>query len=229
MRVLIIVPAHNEEQNIEDVVHTIQRAGYDYLVIDDGSSDSTAQICRDAGFNFVSLSQNLGIGGAVQTGHLYAFQNGYDVDVQFDGDGQHDINYVPVLLEGIQAGSDLVIGSRFLAQTEGFKSSKLRRVGINWLRFWIRLFTGQTITDATSGFRACDRKVIALFANSYPIDYPEPESIVTVHHCGLAVSEVPVVMHERQGGRSSIGGFKSAYYMIKVSLAIAVAGLSKRR
>jgi glycosyltransferase involved in cell wall biosynthesis len=229
MRVLLIIPAYNEEESILEVVQTVCEAGYDYVVVNDGSKDSTARICEKHGINYVNLFFNLGIGGAVQTGHLYALQHGYDVDIQFDGDGQHDISYVPALLKGIEGGSDLVIGSRFLEKTDGFQSTGMRRVGIRWLSRRIRHATGLSITDPTSGFRACGREAIRLFAQSYPIDYPEPESIVAAHNRGLTVSEEPVIMHERQGGTSSINIWRGAYYMIKVTLAIKIEAARDKR
>lgn len=148
----------------------------------------------------VSLPQNLGIGGGVQTGHKYALEHGYDIDIQFDGDGQHDVACIPDLVDAISQGADLAIGSRFVDDRENFRSTWLRRVGINWLSFWIKLFTGKTATDPTSGFRACSRTAIELFSKSYPIDYPEPESIVLALKNGLAIKDVAVLMHERQGG-----------------------------
>jgi glycosyltransferase involved in cell wall biosynthesis len=229
MKVLFVIPAYNEEESIRRVVETVRAAGYDYVVINDGSSDRTAEICRDNGINFVNLFYNLGIGGAVQTGHLYALHHGYDVDIQFDGDGQHDIGCVPALLEGIKQGNDLVIGSRFLEPTDGFQSTGLRRFGIRWLSRRIRSAAQISVTDPTSGFRACSRRAIELFAKNYPIDYPEPESIVAAHNQGLKVSEVPVIMHERQGGTSSINIWKGAYYMVKVSLAISIEARKGRR
>lgn len=226
MKTLLVVPAYNESANIVAVTDSIKAAGYDYVVINDGSKDNTADICRDYGINFVDLPRNLGIGGAVQTGHRYAYEHGYDVDIQFDGDGQHDVNYVSTLLEEIEKGKDLVIGSRFLEATDGFQSTAMRRAGIRWLAHCLYATTGLHITDATSGFRACGRKTIELFCNNYPSDYPEPESIVLAHKQGLRVGEAPVKMHERQGGKSSISAFNSIYYMIKVTLAIAIAGAS---
>lgn len=228
MRVLIVIPAYNEEANIVSVVDMVKRAGYDYVVINDGSKDSTAEICRKEGINFVDLKLNLGIGGAVQTGHKYALEHGYDVDVQIDGDGQHDIAYLPKLLEQIESGADLAIGSRFLEETEGFQSTALRRLGINWLNWCIRRVCGLRITDATSGFRASGRKAIELFAHDYPIDYPEPEAIVLAHNKGLVVKEEPVVMRARQGGTSSINLWKGAYYMVKVTLAVLIEGINSK-
>ena len=228
-RVLVIIPAYNEEANIAAVAKRVRDAGYDYLVVNDGSVDRTEGVCQEHHLNYVSLPVNMGIGGAVQTGHLYAYENGYDVDIQVDGDGQHDISYAPRLIEQIENGADLVIGSRFVSQSEGFQSTVLRRAGIKWLEKCIRHVTGLTITDSTSGFRASGKAAIALFAQSYPADYPEPESIVSAYRHGLDVVEVPVSMHERQGGKSSINAMKSIYYMIKVSLAIFIVGKSERK
>lgn len=227
-RVLVIVPAYNEETNIEATVRAVVDAGYDYVVINDGSHDSTLDICKSNDINVLDLPQNLGIGGAVQAGHKYAKRYGYDVDVQVDGDGQHDPKYIAMLVDEISNGADLVIGSRFLTSLDGFKSTRLRRIGIKWLSFWLRLFTGQIITDPTSGFRASGPRAISLFCENYPDDYPEPESIATSLKAGLTVGEVPVKMRERQGGVSSIGGISSIYYMVKVSLAILIACLTTR-
>lgn len=224
MKVLLIIPAYNEEASILDVVRGIEKAGYDYVVVIDGATDRTLDICRDNRLNYIDLPINMGIGGAVQTGHMYALRHGYDIDIQVDGDGQHDISYVPDLVEAIQNGADLAIGSRFVEQTDGFQSSGARRAGINWLKRCIKHVTGLTIYDSTSGFRASDRRAIELFAKSYPSDYPEPESIVAAYNHGLVVREVPVKMRERQGGKSSINLRRSIYYMIKVTLAIWIEG-----
>lgn len=226
-RVLIIIPAYNEAENIVDTVQGVVDAGYDYVVVNNGSKDNTLSVCRANDINVIDLPQNLGIGGAVQTGHKYARDMDYDVDIQLDGDGQHDPAYLGKLVAEIQNGADLVIGSRFLEQTEGFQSTFMRRVGITWLSFWIKLLTGKRITDPTSGFRACGRRATNLFAQSYPIDYPEPDSIAHALRLGMDVREVSVEMRERQGGVSSIGGFKSVYYMIKVTLAISVACMTR--
>lgn len=229
MRILVVIPAYNEEESILRVVESVRVAGYDYVVINDGSTDATAEVCAQNGINVVNLPQNLGIGGAVQTGHIYAFEHGYDVDVQMDGDGQHDVSYIPRLIAAIEDGSDLVIGSRFLERGDGFQSTRMRRAGIAWIKGCIRRHTGLTITDATSGFRASGARALKLFSRWYPSDYPEPESIVYAHGKGLRVAEVPVVMHERQGGQSSISPLKSIYYMIKVTCAIAIEGLTHAR
>lgn len=229
MKTLLIIPAYNEARNIVGVTQAVAEAGYDFIVVNDGSTDSTLEICRENGLPILDLKQNLGIGGAVQAGHKYALEHDYDVDVQFDGDGQHDVEYVASLLDLIEKGADLAIGSRFLERTDGFRSSPMRRVGIRWLSGCIRLFTGKRITDPTSGFRACSRHSIDLFCRNYPIDYPEPESIVTAIKSGLDVREAPVIMHERAGGTSSIRALASMYYMIKVSLAIAIMSLSRSK
>lgn len=229
MNTLLIIPAFNEAKNIVDVARSVQRAGYDFIVVNDGSSDNTLRTCKEHGFPVLDLKENLGIGGAVQAGHKYALTHGYDIDIQFDGDGQHDVSYVPALVSAIEQGSDLAIGSRFLEITEGFQSSIMRRVGIKWLSGWLHIFTKKHITDPTSGFRACNVKAISLFCTDYPIDYPEPESIATALKHGLTVSEVPVIMHERRGGASSIKSISSIYYMIKVSLAIAILCLTKTK
>ena len=228
LSILVIVPAYNEESSIIATVSEVIRAGFDYVVVNDGSRDNTLNLCRENNLNVLNLPRNLGIGGAVQAGHMYAFEHGYDVDIQFDGDGQHDVAYLNALVDTINRGADIAIGSRYLEDTGGYKSTIMRRIGITWLSAWIRLFRKQTITDPTSGFRACGRRAIELFSSTYPYDYPEPESIVTALGYGLKVCEVPVVMHERQGGQSSISPLKGVYYMIKVTLAIAISALSNR-
>ena len=220
-RVLLVVPAYNESESIERVVATIREAGYDFVVINDGSTDDTEQILRRIDANHVTLCQNLGIGGAVQTGFKYAYENGYDVAVQFDGDGQHDVSYVAALAAPLISGeADLSVGSRFVGAESKFKSSAARRAGIKFLSAVLKVCAGKRIYDVTSGFRAANRKVIELFAANYPDDYPEPESLAYVLGRGCKVCEVPVAMHERQGGTSSISGFKTVYYMVKVGLSI---------
>lgn len=223
MKTILLIPAYNEETNIVATVSKVIDAGYDYVVINDGSSDRTLELCREHDFNVLNLCFNLGIGGAIQAGHKYAYRHGYDIDIQFDGDGQHDVNHVKTLVDAIEDGNDLVIGSRFISEDNQFKSSLLRRVGIRWLGGVLKTFAHVTVTDATSGFRAVNRKAMELFSKDYPDDYPEPESIAVAARRGLKVKEVPVVMYERQGGSSSIAGFSSVYYMIKVTLAVIFA------
>ena len=224
MKELIIIPAYNEEANIVKTVESIERdaVGFDYIVINDCSTDRTKEICEEHGFHYVDLPINLGIGGAVQTGYKYAWENGYDMAVQVDGDGQHDPEFLELMAEYLETHQvDMVIGSRFI-EKQGFQSSGMRRVGIRFFSGLIRLMTGKTITDPTSGLRMAGRNVIELFSKDYPRDYPEPESVVAILRKGLKVAEVPVIMREREGGVSSISMKKSVYYMVKVTLAILI-------
>lgn len=222
MKKLIIIPAYNESANIEKTVRDIVENAndFDYVIINDCSTDNTREICEKNGFNIVNLPINLGIGGAVQTGYQYAEEYGYDLAVQVDGDGQHDPQFLRQMSEYMEShNADMVIGSRFI-ECEGFQSSFLRRVGIIYFTKLIKLCTGKKITDPTSGLRMVGRNIIQLFAESYPKDYPEPESVVAALRKGYVVDEIPVVMRERQGGESSITMKKSVYYMIKVTIAI---------
>lgn len=224
MKKLVIIPAYNEGGSIERSVADIREnaPGFDYVVVNDCSTDDTLSICREKHFNYINLPVNLGIGGAVQTGYLYACQKGYDVAVQFDGDGQHDAAYLQSMAEALTAsGSDMVIGSRYI-EREGFQSSGLRRVGIRYFSALIRLLTGARVTDPTSGMRMVNRDVMRIYAESYPKDYAEPESVAAILRMGKKVTEVPVIMRERAEGVSSIHGMKSVYYMVKVTLAILV-------
>ena len=222
MKKLIIIPAYNESANIENTVKDIvtNAPDFDYVIINDCSTDDTLEICERNGFNVVNLPLNLGIGGAVQTGYRYAYNNGYDIAVQVDGDGQHDPASLTKMAEVMVAEkADMLIGSRFL-EKEGFQSSRVRRMGITYFTWLIKLFTRKKITDPTSGLRMINSDIIEIFAESYPRDYPEPESVVHVIRLGKNVREIPVIMRERQGGKSSIRFFSSIYYMIKVTVAI---------
>ena len=224
MKTLVIIPAYNEKDNIQKVVGDLSRfqPDADYLVVNDGSSDGTRELLQSAALNHITLPVNLGIGGAVQTGYLYARDHDYDIAVQMDGDGQHDPRYLNEVIKPVQEGAaNMAIGSRFLKK-EGFQSSKMRQAGISILRGIIRCLCGVKILDPTSGLRACDRKLIAYFAENYAQDYPEPEAIVAAAQEGCVIQEVPVKMRERIGGVSSIHGYKAVYYMIKVSLALVV-------
>lgn len=226
MKVLLIIPAYNEEENILRVCKQIQDYSdeLDYIVINDGSTDNTLKILKENNIKHINLIHNLGIGGAVQTGYKYAYENGYDIAIQFDGDGQHDITYVPTICEPIlKSEANMCIGTRYLDKTSSnFQSTFMRRLGKNIISFMIKICCNKKITDPTSGFRAADRKVIEMFAKNYPTDYPEPESTVQTLKRGYKVIEKPVNMHERLGGTSSINLFKSVDYMIKVSLAIFI-------
>lgn len=224
MKVLIIIPAFNEEESLCNVVKNLKSAApdVDYLIVNDCSTDRTEALCQEHDFNYITFPVNLGIGGGVQAGYLYAVENGYDVAIQMDGDGQHDPNYIKDVIKPIQDGTaDMVIGSRFITK-DGFQSSAMRRLGIGFLKFLIRICCGTTVNDTTSGFRATSRSLTKFFAKNYAQDYPEPEAIIAAVLEGYRVTEVPVIMHERQGGESSINALKSIYYMIKVSLAILI-------
>jgi glycosyltransferase involved in cell wall biosynthesis len=229
LRRLAIVPALNEQESVGRVIDELRcfDPGLDVVVVDDGSTDRTAGIADDRGARVVRLPFNLGIGGAMQTGFRYAFEHGYDVAVQVDGDGQHDPAELAKILAPVVAGeADLVVGSRFTGDGE-FRSTALRRVGIRVFAWTVSRIVGQRVTDTTSGFRAVGRRGIALFAADYPHDYPEVEATVMVAKARLRLLEVPVSMRERAGGQSSISTLGSVYYMAKVMLALFV-GLFRR-
>jgi glycosyltransferase involved in cell wall biosynthesis len=223
-KVLVIIPAYNEEGSVgkvvEDVYTHLPQAKV--LVVNDGSTDLTSEIAKSKGAIVLNLPFNLGIGGAMQTGYQYAYKEGYDVAIQVDGDGQHDPKEIGKLLKGLaEKKMDIAIGSRFIGDL-GYKSSLMRRVGISIFSKVISMIVGQRITDPTSGFRAASRKAIQIFASEYPQDYPEPEALVLLHQCQLKIGEVPVGMSERYSGESSITKIRSIYYMVKVLLAIFV-------
>ncbi|MBQ1821871.1 MAG: glycosyltransferase family 2 protein [Lachnospiraceae bacterium] len=225
---LVIIPAYNEEGAILKTVRDIEaKAGsFDYVVINDCSKDHTRQILEENGLNHVNLPMNSGIGAAVQTGYIYAAENGYEMAIQVDGDGQHDAAFLERMAEILEeSDANMVIGSRFI-KNEGFQSTGLRRLGIRFFTWWIKRLTGEVVTDPTSGMRLADRKVIELFAKDYPRDYPEPETAVTVLKAGYKIKEIPVEMRARESGKSSISMKKSIYYMIKVPLACLVAAVA---
>lgn len=231
MKVLIIIPAYNEEENIEKLVDNLTEnySQYDYLIVNDCSKDSTEEIIKRRGYNYISLPVNLGIGGAVQAGYVYAKENDYDIAIQIDGDGQHDPEYIADLIAPIVAGeADMTIGSRFIKK-EGFQTSFMRRLGINIIRVVIKLTCGTKATDTTSGFRATSKELTKFFSQNYAQDYPEPEAIVAASLNGFRVKDVAVKMREREGGVSSINTLRSFYYMIKVSLALIILRIGKRR
>ena len=231
MKTLVIIPAYNEAGNIERTVDDLTKNApdVDIMIINDCSTDRTKEILRENNFPFLDLPINLGIGGGVQTGYLYALAHGYDIAIQFDGDGQHDAKYLERLIAPIESGeADVVIGSRFI-QKEGFQSSAMRRLGINFLSNLIYLLCGVKVYDVTSGMRAVNRKMIAQFAEQYAQDYPEPEAILLSGMVGAKIIEVPVQMRERMAGKSSISMVKSIYYMIKVSIALIIERSTLRR
>ena len=230
MRVLIIIPAYNEEANILNTIKSIEKIKLknvilDYIIINDGSKDNTKNVCIDNDLNFIDLPFNLGIGGAVQTGYKYAFYNDYDIAIQVDGDSQHNPNYLKALIDEISKGNDLVIGSRFVEELSSFKSSRIRRVGIAWLSLITKLVTGKKIYDPTSGFRAANKRVIKIFNDDYPVDYPEPDTNAMLAKRGFKISEIPVEMNPRKAGKSSISPFKSIHYMLKVTFSIILIGI----
>ncbi|MFL5912545.1 MAG: glycosyltransferase family 2 protein [Gaiellaceae bacterium] len=230
LRRIAIVPALNEERALPAVIAELRAfdPGLDLVVVDDGSADRTADVARSMGARVLRLPFNLGIGGAVQTGFRYAFENDYDLAVRVDGDGQHDAAQLGRLIAPVLAGeADIVVGSRFASDEHGYRSSRTRRVGIRLLARVVSRIVGQRVTDTTSGFQALNKHGIALFARDYPHDYPEVEATVMVFKHRLRLIEVPVTMRERGGGRSSITSLRSVYYMVKVLLAIFV-GLFRR-
>jgi len=231
MKTLIIIPAYNEEESLPGVIRDLREnmPSADVLVVNDGSRDRTAAIARQLGVAVLDLPFNLGIGGAMQTGYLYAERNGYDIAVQFDGDGQHLAGEIQKLIEPLATGkTDIVIGSRFLV-SGGYKAPVFRKMGIGIFSFVLSRVLGITVTDSTSGFRAANRGVIEFFARSYPDDYPEVESLVLLYKVNMRLTEVAVTMRERTGGRSSITPMRSVYYMTKVLMAIFIDLMKKVR
>ncbi len=227
-KTIIIIPAFNEAGNIEKLVDVIikDHSRYDYVIINDGSTDDTEKICKERRYNVINLPINLGIGGAVQTGYRYALQNGYDIAVQVDGDGQHDLKYIDELVVPIMEDrADAVIGSRFI-ENKGFQSTMARRMGIRFLSTMIRMLCGCRIYDVTSGYRAVNKRFIKVFSEDYSYDYPEPEAIISVKMHGGRIMELPVRMKERLSGQSSINITNSVYYMIKVSIELIVCRIS---
>ena len=229
MKILIIIPAYNEAKNLETILYDINKyPQYDYVIINDGSNDETMDICKKNKWHVINLPINLGIGGAVQTGYKYALYNNYDIAVQVDGDGQHDVSFILNLIEPLISGeADIVIGSRFINNV-GFRSSPARRLGINVFMGMLFLLSRKKITDATSGFRAVNRKVIKLFSVNYASDYPEPESVMFALRNKQRIIEIPIIMRKRQSGFSSISSFKSLYYMVKVSFAILLCAIQPK-
>ena len=236
-KILLVIPSYNEEENVLENYKKIvdynkkNHTNYDAIVINDGSTDKTEEICRKNSIPYITLVHNLGIGGAVQTGYKYALENNYDIAIQFDGDGQHDVRYVKNIIKPIIEGkANMVIGSRFIdKKSSEFQSSGARRIGINIISFFIKLVTGKKIYDTTSGFRAIDKELIKRFATNYPVEYPEPVSTTEILKSGYTIDEVPVSMNDRVGGVSSIKKKKNIYYMINVVLSIIIIGVGRTR
>ena len=228
MKILVIVPCYNEEENIVKTIKDLKKAKVDYVVINDGSTDNSLKVLKENKINHINLDNNVGIGGVLQTGYKYALKNDYDIAIQFDGDGQHDASYIKKITKPIIDGkANLVIGSRFVGNKSKFKSTRMRRIGINILYGLLKLMTHKTIKDMTSGFRAADKKVIERFARNYPYEYPEPVTNLSLARDNCKIVEVPVKMKEREHGKSSISKLKSAYYMINVILLFFIVLISK--
>lgn len=230
LKKLIIIPAYNEEKNLDFVIADIQSNApdFDYIIINDCSTDQTRALCDAKGYHCIHLSQNLGIGGCVQTGYLYALRNDYDIAVQFDGDGQHDASYLEPMLSAMQEESaDMIIGSRFLIK-QGFQSTQMRQIGIRFLSCLIAFFHKKRIKDVTSGLRMVDQGIIQDFCQYYPADYPEPETLALCLRKKYHIVEFPLTMRERQEGESSITLTRSVYYMVKVSLSIIIDALKPK-
>jgi len=229
-KILIIIPAYNEEATIGKVITEIKQNNkeVDILVVNDGSTDSTFNEACKYGVMVIDLPCNLGIGGAMQTGYIYALKNNYDIAVQVDGDGQHNPADISQIIKPVANNEvDMIIGSRFVNNT-GYKSTIFRRSGMIYFTQLINLLTGKKISDTTSGFRAVNRKIIEQFAKEYPVEYPEVEVIVKLNKMGYKIKEIPVLMQERSFGKSSITPVKSIYYMIRVTLGVTSHALSKK-
>jgi glycosyltransferase involved in cell wall biosynthesis len=229
-RILLVIPCYNEEASIGDLLQEIAATSPEYhpLVIDDGSSDSTSAVAS-AHAQVVRLIENLGIGGAVQTGLKYAERNGFDICIQIDGDGQHNPQEISALLDAYrERAHNIIIGSRFI-DNAGFRSTASRRMGCKLIALALNtLFAGNRITDPTSGMRLLDRRAIELFARRYPLDFPEPISLAWAMRAGLTISETAVEMRAREKGESSIDGLKPMAYMIRVLGYILLARLSNK-
>lgn len=228
-KTLIIIPAYNEQGSIGAVVENIRNhvADADILVVNDGSLDRTARKARESGAMVISLPYNMGIGTAVQSGFLFAREKGYNFVVQVDGDDQHPSSEIPRLLEALENGVDVAIGSRFVQPT-GYRPPLFRAVGIRVFSFLVSLIVGKKVHDTTSGFRATNRRAILLLTETYPHDYPEVEALITLYRHGMKFVEIPVEMNYRREGKSSISAKAGIYYMLKVTLAVLVAVIKRR-
>lgn len=230
MKILIIIPAYNEEKTILSTINALkiekEKIDFDYIIINDCSKDNTLSLCKKYNLNVIDLSINLGVGGAVQTGYIYAYNKGYDVAIQVDADGQHNPKYISDLVKAINEGNDIAIASRFI-DNKGFQSTFARRMGIKLYSSLIKIFSGITIKDTTSGYRAVNKKVIKYFSKNYPVDFPEPETNAILAKTKCKIKEIPVLMEERTSGKSSIMGLKSIYYAGKVALAVIISSITK--
>lgn len=231
MKTLIIIPAYNEEKCIKKVVDNVMEVNnnVDVLVVNDGSKDDTLIEAKKTKAKVLNLPFNLGIGGAVQAGYLYAYKNNYDVAIQLDGDGQHNPKYIEEMVNIIKENkAEMVIGSRFIEET-GYNQTFARMFGIRIIRVIMKIFTGKKIFDPTSGYRAVNKRIIKKFSENYPYDYPEPDTNMRLLKEKVQIMEIPVEMHNRETGKSSITPLKSIYYMIKVTLAMLICVIGKRK
>ena len=228
MKSLIIIPAYNEEKNIEHVVESIKETypDYDYVIVNDGSKDNTAKICEEKGFNYLNLPINLGLSGAFQAGVKYAYQNGYDAVLQVDGDGQHQASYIRELIACMESeDADVVIGSRFKSVK---KPRSFRMLGSEVIRLLIKATTGHNICDPTSGMRIYNKRVITAYATEMNFN-PEPDTISYLMKCGAKVEEVQVEMLDRESGESYLNWKNSVKYMVKVCFSIAVIQMFRKK
>lgn len=231
MKTLIIIPAYNEGKCIKKVVDNLMEVNknVDVLVVNDGSKDDTLIEAKKTKAKVLDLPFNLGIGGAVQAGYIYANKNNYDVAIQLDGDGQHNPKYIEEMVNIIKENkAEMVIGSRFIEET-GYNQTFARMFGIRIIRVIMKIFTGKKIFDPTSGYRAVNKRIIKKFSENYPYDYPEPDTNMRLLKEKVQIMEIPVEMHNRETGKSSITPLKSIYYMIKVTLAMLICVIEKRK
>lgn len=221
---LVIIPAYNEQAAIVGVIEGIRNAmpGVPILVLDDCSKDATAELARGTGVDVVSLPHHLGLGGSVQTGYKLAYELGYQHVIRVDGDGQHEPADIPKIYDALRtSGAEMVIGCR-LNSENGWKTGFVRRLGIQFFRAVLRPILGRTVNDPTSGFVGVNRSALQVFAASFPLEYPEIEALVVLQRKRFRFEEVPVRMHPRRSGRSSITAFKSLYYIAHVLLGVFV-------
>ena len=230
LKVLIIIPAYNEQARLPEVLRKLaETSSHSVMVVDDASADATVNMAKIEGFPVVSLPLNLGIGGAVKAGYKYAIENGFDIAVQFDADGQHNPHQLDDLLQPIVMNeAEMVIGSRFIAK-QGYQSEKLRRLGIRFFSFLTSIIIGYRITDVTSGFRAVGGNLLADFARYYPVDFPDAAAIILAKTLGYRIVEKPVIMAPRTTGASSFNFARKLSYPVKTFISIMAAALRSKR
>jgi glycosyltransferase involved in cell wall biosynthesis len=229
-RTLVIIPAFNEEASLPIVLDDLRRRwpSFDVMVVDDGSTDATAKVARDAGVVVAVLPYNLGIGGALRTGFRFAVQQGYERGIQFDADGQHDAREIPALLRALDDGADMVVGSRFADSQSGYSVGRVRGSAMRFLRLGVRLLLGRSFTDTSSGFRAFSRRALEYFAHTYPVDYMDSvEALLLACYAGFRVTEIPARMHTRTAGVASTRSIRLAYHFVRLTV-VMLASASRR-